>query len=324
MSRTGMGHDGGLFAPDALIRHVQAHHVVGQTYGQRALVLGATNPVPYIGTSSSTLAKERPFTRLAVTAKAFETVILGTRADAERVLARVHHMHTRVRGTLPEQAGLHPAGTPYDAFDPELMLWTMGVLADSSRRSFEAFVRPLDTDERDALWQDWITFGTLFGMPRDVAPRTAADFDDWMAEHLTSDRFHVTPEARAVGRAIVTAMPVPARMRPGVRATNFTVIGLLPPRVRDAFGLGWGRGHQRVHDALAASLWLSSRTLPARVRLGTNARLLDIVIRSEAEVVARGGRTMPTLEAPTLEAPTLEAPTLEAPTLEAPTLDAPP
>lgn len=285
-------HGTGLFRDDALIRHVQAHRVVGQTYGQRALVLGATNPVPYVGTSSSTLAKERPFARLAATAKAFESVILGPGPEAERVLAAVHRMHTRVRGTLPEDAGPHPAGTPYDAFDPELMLWTMGVLADSSRRCYEAFVRPLGTDDRQHLWDDWITFGTLFGMPRAAASRTVAEFDAWMADHLDGDRFHVTAEAHTVGRAIVTAMPVPAPLRPGVRLTNFAVVGLLPSRVRDAFDLPWNRRHHRAHRLLAAALRTHAATVPARLRTGTNTRLFDLVTRTEQAAVVAGRPTI--------------------------------
>lgn len=282
----------GHFPQGSLLRHVQSHRVVGQTYGQRALVLGATNAVPYVGTSSSTLAKERPFARLSATARAFETVFFGTREEADALLARVARMHGHVRGTLSEAAGVHPAGTPYDAFDPELMLWTMGVLADSSRHCFEALVRPLSGGEREQLWQEWIDFGVLFGMPRDVAPRNAGEFDVWMAAHLRSDRFHVTDEAKVVGRAIVTAMPVPAAMRAGVRATNFAVVGLLPPRVRDAFDLPWGPGRALTHRALTGAIRASRHVLPQSLRLGGNQNLFDIVTRTERAVIAQGGRTM--------------------------------
>lgn len=282
----------GYFPLGSLLRHVQSHRVVGQTYGQRALVLGATNPVPYVGTSSSTLAKERPFARLSATARAFETIFFGTRAEADALLAKVERMHRHVRGTLSEPAGVHPVGTPYDAFDPHLMLWTMGVLADSSRHCFEALVRPLSGAERDQLWQEWIDFGVLFGMPREVAPATAVAFDAWMADHLVSERFHVTAEAKVVGRAIVTAMPVPSGMRPGVRVTNFAVVGLLPSRVKDAFDLPWGPGRARIHAALTATIRASGRVLPRSVRQGGNQNLFDIVTRTEGAVIAQGGRTM--------------------------------
>lgn len=275
-----------------LLQHVQSRRAVGQTYGQRALVLGATQPVPYIGTSSSTLAKERPFTRLAATAEAFETIFFGTCEEADRVLAGVHHMHRRVRGELPRQEGRFPAGTPYDAFDPELMLWTMGVLADSSRTCFEALVRPLQSEEREELWQDWVRFGELFGMPRSVAPATSRDFEEWMRDKVQGPDFHVTEEARVVGRAIPTAMPVPARVRLGSRGTGMVVVGLLPARVREAFGFRWTPAHHKAHTALTASVRASQRVLPARVVTGRNTRLFRLVSATEREIVARGGRTM--------------------------------
>src|ERR1700742_1290581 len=104
---------------------VQRDRSVGLLYGQRALLIGALDPLTYTGTMLSTRAADRPFARLARTAKFQETVFLGTREEADRVLATVHRLHQRVAGELPEAAGVHPAGTTYSAFDPELMLWTL-------------------------------------------------------------------------------------------------------------------------------------------------------------------------------------------------------
>lgn len=284
--------DDGYFPAGSMLRRVQSHRAVGQTYGQRALVLGATQPVPYVGTSSSTKAKERPFARLASTAEAFESVFFGDRQEADRVLVGVRHMHDRVKGELPRTEGRFPAGTPYDAFDPELMLWTMAVLADSSRVCYEALVRPLAHEEREELWQDWIRFGELFGMPREVAPPTVDVFDSWMESKLSGPDFHVTEEARVVGRAIATDMPVPGRLRLGSRATNFVVLGLLPPRVREAFGLRWTRVHAAGHAALVAAVRTGLRAAPADVRLGRNTRVFRIVAATERKVIAAGGSTI--------------------------------
>jgi uncharacterized protein (DUF2236 family) len=71
----------------------------------------------------STRSSNRPYQRLARTAKIQETVLLGSGEEADKALAIVHRLHKRVKGTLPETAGVHAAGTSYSAFDPELMLW---------------------------------------------------------------------------------------------------------------------------------------------------------------------------------------------------------
>lgn len=288
----------GYFPKGSILRYVQSHRAVGQTYGQRALIIGATNPVPYVGTSASTLAKERPFERLARTALTFEKVFFGSKAEADQVLRAVHQMHTRVKGELEQDEGSFAKGTPYDAFDPQLMLWTMAMLADSSRVCFETLVRPLSAAEKDDLWADWVTFGELFGMPGAVAPTTARAFQQWMADWYASGRMHLTEEARAVGRAIATDMPVPLLMTPGIKLTNLCVIGMLPPEVRALYGLPWTPAHQAAWRATTAAVRRSQRLVPATVRLGDNTDLHKLVIRSERAVLSRGGRTMQLPSAP--------------------------
>lgn len=290
----------GYFPEGSMLRMVQSHRAVGQTYGQRALIVGATHPVPYVGTSASTLAKERPFERLAHTALAFETVFFAPKDRADKLLRAVHGMHQNVHGELDTDEGTFPQGTPYDAFDPDLMLWTMAMLADSSRVAFETLVRPLTAGERDDLWADWVRFGVLFGMPESVAPADAAAFEQWMQDWLDGGRMHLTEEARTVGRAIARDMPVPLLMSPGIKVTNLVVMGMLPAPVRALYGLRWTPADQAAWRAVTTGVRLSQRVVPDRIRLGDNEDLHRLVIRSERAVVARGRRTMD-LPAPVAE-----------------------
>ncbi|MGN6720983.1 MAG: oxygenase MpaB family protein [Marmoricola sp.] len=282
----------GYFPPSSMLRFVQSHRAVGHTYGQRALIIGATHPVPYVGTSDRTGAKERPFERLARTAKAFEVIYFGSKAEADRLLRAVDSLHQHVNGELQRDEGTFPAGTRYDAFDPELMFWTMAMLADSSRVCFEALVRPLSIGEREDLWADWVRFGELFGMPRSAAPTTVIDFDEWLWSWIRGGRMHLTDEARIVGRAIAQDMPVPLALRPGITATNLVVRGLLPPEVRDLYGLRWTPAHELAFAAVTSAVRRSQRIVPNRFRFGDNRELHDLVIKTERERIARGRQTM--------------------------------
>ena len=49
-------------------------------------------------------------------------------------------MHKRVRGELPREAGRFPAGTPFAADDPELLLWILATLVDSALMVYERYV----------------------------------------------------------------------------------------------------------------------------------------------------------------------------------------
>ena len=193
-----------------MARRVHGDRAVGLLYGQRALLIGALEPLTYTGTMLTTNSGDHPFTRLARTAKIQETIFLGTRAEADRALAAVHRLHERIEGTLPEAAGPHPAGAAYSAFDPELMLWTLAVIADSGRAMYEAMVRPLSEAERERLWQDYVRFGELFKLPRRAVPASHREFRAWFDGRLASPDLHATPHALEMAPLVAFEQPVPA------------------------------------------------------------------------------------------------------------------
>ena len=88
-------------------------------------------------------------TRLRRTAEVMDAIAWGPRADADRLTRRVRAMHRRVRGTLPEDAGPFPAGTPYAADDPELLLWVLACLVDSAVLVYEKCVGRLSAEEKE-------------------------------------------------------------------------------------------------------------------------------------------------------------------------------
>lgn len=284
----------------SVLRQVQEERMVGLFYGQRALMIGALNPVNYVGTSRATGGRLTPFKRLARTAKDFETIFFGTRGEADRVLAKVRTLHERVAGELPEDAGPYPAGTPYSAIDPELMLWTVAVTADSALCFYELFVRRLSDWERDACWQDWVRFGELFGMERAVAPPTYAAFRAWWDERLASDELHLTEEARYMGHAAAFEIPLPAANQPAKRLHDLVMLGSLPQRVRELYELRWTRAHAVAFPAAVTALRGLRRVAPRMVTQGSNERSFALVAATERGRIARG---RPTPQLPPLAAP---------------------
>lgn len=281
-------------AGESMARRVHGERSVGLLYGQRALLIGALEPLTYTGTMLSTKAGDWPFKRLVRTAKAQETIFLGTTEEADRILARVHHQHLRVKGTLPEAAGAHAAGATYSAFDPELMLWTLAVIADSGRAMYEAMVRPLSAAELEALWQDYRRFGELFGMPPDAAPATYPEFAAWFAEKLASPDLHATPHALAFAPVVAFQHPVPRSARLNLVAQNLIVKGTLPPRVREIFDIPWGVREEVAFRALTTAHRQAHHLMPHPVRRGRNDRFFDVVATGER---LRGGTPTPELHA---------------------------
>jgi uncharacterized protein (DUF2236 family) len=272
----------------SLLRHVHEQRAVGLLYGQRALAIGALAPLNFVGTMRHTRGRGTPFQRLARTATMFETIFFGTRADADRVLAAVAQMHSRVKGELRDDAGPVSAGTPYSAYDPDQMLWTVAVAADSARKFYELFVRRLSREERDAFWAEYVRFGELFGMPRAVAPRRYADLSDYLRARIDGPGAHLTDEAREVGRAILFHIPVPAVHAPAMRVHNLVMLGALPAPVRELYGLRYSAVDAAAFGAAVRALRAARPLAPRPMRAGSNRAFYEGVARTERVRLARG------------------------------------
>ena len=276
----------------SIARMVHGERAVGLLYGQRALLIGALEPLTYTGTMLSTRAADKPFKRLARTAKVQETVLLGTRAEADEALAAVHRLHETIAGEIPEAAGPHPAGTAYSAFDPELMLWTLAVIADSGRAMYETMVRPLSEDERERLWQDYVLFGELFRLPRGEVPTTYREFEAWFEGKLASPELQATEHGLEMAPLVAFEQPVPPLARGNLALQNHVIRGTLPPRVREIFGIRWSPAHESSFRAITAAHRRARRLFPHSVRRGRNDYFFDLVSQTEQR---RGGTRTPAL-----------------------------
>jgi uncharacterized protein (DUF2236 family) len=271
----------------SVLRRVHGERVVGVVYGQRALLMQATHPLAYAGLIGNTSGLDAPFRRLAHTAKTMETVFFGTRAAADRETERVRRMHERVRGALTEPAGRYPAGSAYRADDPEFLLWILACLADSAQAVYERFVRPLDEREREDYWADYVRLGELFALPRSHAPATYGEYREYMAKRLASPDLHVTAHARELARRVAFDLPLPTRRRPALAVINLMVLGVLPPRVRELYGLRWSPVQEVALAGLATWLRGARPLAPARLRRGPSAGEYELVARTEAQRLRR-------------------------------------
>jgi uncharacterized protein (DUF2236 family) len=276
----------------SMARRVHGDRAVGLLYGQRALLIGALEPLTYTGTMLSTKAGEWPFARLTRTAKIQETVFLGTREEADKALAAVHRLHERIKGELKKPAGVHRGGTPYSAFDPKLMLWTLAVIADSGRAMYEAMVRPLSEGEREALWQDYVRFGELFLLPRSEVPGSYREFRAWWERQLASPDLYATPHALEMAPIVAFEHPVPVYARGNIAVQNLIVKGTLPPRVREIFSIRWTPAHEAAFRSLTATHRRARRAFPRQMRRGRNDAFFNVVRDGERK---RGGTQTPEL-----------------------------
>src|ERR1700743_3722887 len=191
----------GYFDDDSAIRRVLRERALALS-GPRALLMQAAHPLAVAGLLAHSDALEDPYVRPARTAEIMHTIAFGARADADRATRRVRAMHRAVRGRLPDAVGPYPAGSPYRADDPELLMWILYSLIDSAVVVYRTYVGRLDEDERAALWDDYRVVGRLFGLRRGQMPATVAELDEYGRDMLTGDKLFVGDWARRRAREI--------------------------------------------------------------------------------------------------------------------------
>jgi uncharacterized protein (DUF2236 family) len=257
----------GYFTPDDAAWRV-ARELALMLGGGRALLLQIAHPLVAVGVAEHSGFRENPWKRLEGTMNAVWAVVFGSRSQADRAAARVRAMHGKVNGTLSEPLGSFPAGTPYSALDPALLLWVHATLVDSALVVHSQWVRPLSEAEQRAYYEDMKICARLFGTPPEVIPASLADFREYVATMLDGDEICVTETAREIAKAVLDP-PLPLVLRPAMEVVKVVTASLMPPRLRREYGLAW--------DPLRAAALTGSREWTRRIAMPLLPRRLRSV-----------------------------------------------
>jgi uncharacterized protein (DUF2236 family) len=247
----------GYFPPESVIRKVGNTPVTPFLGGGAAVLLQVAHPLVAYGVVRHSDYRRDLWRRLGRTLQALYLIAYGTKAEAERAAQAVQRVHDRVRGKTDVELGRFPAGTRYSASDPELMLWVHATLVEASLGAYQRFVDALSLEAQERYYQDMAIVARLFGTPAAVIPRTLVDYRQYFAAQIAGASITVTAPARDVASVILDA-PLPAPMRVIVPAHRLATAGLLPPRLRDEYGLRWNRLHELALPLAARSLRLAA------------------------------------------------------------------
>jgi uncharacterized protein (DUF2236 family) len=211
--------------------------------GGRALLLQGLHPLAVAGFIDHSDYDTDPWGRLRRTMDAVWASVYGDPRRAEAIARRVQSVHRRVHGVLERPIGAFPAGTPYDARDPETLLWIHATIVDTALLMYRTYVRPMSRAEQEGYYEDSKLLATrMWGIPERHVPPTLADFRAYVRCMLDGDVLAVTPEARMLGRIVIDP-PVPLPLRAAWQAVNLVTAGTLPPHVRQGYGFAWSPAH---------------------------------------------------------------------------------
>jgi uncharacterized protein (DUF2236 family) len=240
----------------------------------RAILLQLAHPLVAQGVADhSGFAADRRgrVTRLRRTLRAMLTLTFGTPEEVARTAAGINRIHDRVHGRLPAGAGSSGPGVEYSAHDPALLTWVHATVTDTFLLTYERFVAPLSSAERDRYCLEAGGAAPLLGIPPDALPRSAAELASYLEGMLEGGEILVTDTARALAREVLSPR-LPWAIRPLLALARLTTVGLLPEPIREAYGFAWTRRDERSLRWLAAAARQGVPLLPPLLRYWPVAR----------------------------------------------------
>ena len=232
-----------IFSPSSVFWQVNSEWLAGLA-GPRALLMQLAHPLVAAGVVEHSSFRQHGLARLYRTVRAADDLLFGSAERARRAARAIDRCHAGVRGTLATHTGSFTAGSHYDAQDPELKLWVLATVIDSTILVHDLFIRPLSPAERTSYYRDSRRLAGMLGIPQDVMPASYEGFTAYVASMLASDKLAVGDN----GRTLATSLFGQGLTGSLTRAASFVGIGLLPARLRNAYGFPWDdKREQRLH-----------------------------------------------------------------------------
>lgn len=255
--------DPGLFGPGSAAWRIDGE-VLLLAGGSCALLMQLAHPAVAAGVAQHSDFRADPFARLRRTLTATYAVAFGTTPRAERALRRMNAIHGAVRGVVPE------SGAPYDARDPDLLLWVHATLVDTALRVTDTFVRPLPAAEAETYHAESTRIAIALGVPADRVPRSVAELRAWMARQVAAGEVRVGPTARSLRDAVLYPTAFPPRW--GWDLAHLVSLRVMPAELRRGYDLSWSPARERGVDRLAAVSRAVWPRLPRRLRTVPHAQ----------------------------------------------------
>jgi uncharacterized protein (DUF2236 family) len=250
--------DHGLFGPGSTSWQVNRETTV-LFGGARALLMQAAHPLVLAGARQTGFYERNPWKRLERTLQLTYKITFGTREEALEAARRINLVHEDVNG-IDEVTGL-----PYDARDPDLLLWVHACLVDSQLLFERLTVGKLDDAARERFHQEQMVGAELLGLDRSRIPPTVGDLTRYIRDLVWSGTLVVTTETMRVAD-LIRHPPRDVPWRPVLRLVSRWAFATLPEPLRTQYGVRWNPAKQLPLRASLAALKTIRPLLPPVVR----------------------------------------------------------
>ncbi len=250
----------GFYGPSSMMWRINREAVLLGA-GPAALLLQIAHPLVAAGVAEHSTFEQDPISRLRGTLVTTMDLVFGDGRRAEAAVRRLNSVHAGVRGE------------GYRALDPELLLWVQVTLIRTSVEAYSRWVGPLTNGEREQFWQEARQVGTRLGIPLSQSPADWQALTDYWERMLADDGpIHPNPTASRLAPLILQP-PLPVLPRSVIALLGMPGMALVPPRLRDEFGIKWTSTDEGVARAMSVAVRAWTSAVPGPVRWMPQARL---------------------------------------------------
>ena len=252
--------DPGLFGPGSITWKVNREGVL-LLGGGRALLLQVAHPSVAAAVDAHSSYDADPWGRLLRTLTVVTRVTFGDAATSERAARALRRVHGYIAGTRPD-------GTGYQATQPDLLLWVWATLVQTSLLVYTRYVGDLTPAEIEGFYAEQQRFAVACGVPEGHWPAGYEAFADYF-DGMVGGGLAVGPQARRIADGVLLPrVPAPLTLpaRPSFELLRLTTTGLLPPSLREDYGLAWGPLRERAFRLSTAAARRTVRMVPSKLR----------------------------------------------------------
>jgi uncharacterized protein (DUF2236 family) len=276
--------DHGLYGPQSVSWRVNREMTV-LFGGVRAMLLQAAHPLVIAGAKQTGFYERDPWKRLERTLQLSYTITFGTRAEAHAVAEHINRVHEDVHG-IDDVTGL-----PYDALDPDLLLWVHAALIDSALLFERLTVGRLDDTGRQRYHEEAMAGVELLRLPRERIPPTYEGLRSYMDDVVASGVLRTDTEGARKVAALIRTPPPGTPWRPVLRLLSAWGFGTLPPALRSGYGVRWNAAKEAWLRSSLRGLRMVRPFLPGPMREIMPARLAARRVAAGRADAGRGGST---------------------------------
>ena len=249
-----------MFGPESEAWRLDREAMLLLGAGPRALLLQIAHPQVAAGVADHSDFRTDPWRRLDGTLRSYLRIIYGSSSAAREEIRRLNALHRGIRGQ------------GYSARDPALSLWVHATLVESTLVVNREWAGPVTRDQAARFYEETKPIVRAFGVPDALLPPDLEAFEAYIVAQLGfGGPVRVGPVARDLAAAILHP-PLPGVLaRTGIhpRLYDWTLwpsIGLLPPAIREDYGLRWGPLERAVAGWLVTAWRAWNPRLPASFR----------------------------------------------------------